>query len=183
MEDQAYYNAIAGGLVVGVLVIFAGWAAVGIGAGSGGGVDAGGAAAPVAMHLSIVINPVNGMPQYSPANFTVPEGQVVFTIQDFDAATSWDGCTCNVTGTVGGTESINGTATSVVPTSNAAHTFTIAALGVNVVSPGNSTVTFTLDLTGPGSYTWECMAPCGADGATGVPMGDSGYMTGTMTVE
>jgi len=73
---------------------------------------------------------------------------------------------------------------SVVNDSTVAHTFPVGALGINALSPGESTVTFTLDLDTPGSYSWYCLAPCGAGSNpySTPPMGDIGYMTGTMTV-
>jgi hypothetical protein len=141
-----------------------------------------GSSAPSNMYLTIQINPATGMPQYSPANFTVPAGTVDFTIVDYDLPIAWSGCACNVTGTVTGGESINGSATVTnVPWTNAAHTFTIPSIGENVVSPGLSTITFALDLTA-GTYTWWCMAPCYTSGNSGPPMGMPGYMTGTITV-
>ncbi len=140
------------------------------------------AAAPAHLELTIVINPVNGMPQYSPANFTVPTGLVVVTIHDTDSPMNWSGCLCQVRGVVHGVEYLNQTPYAILPSANVAHTFTIPALGLNVLSPGQSTVTFTMDLVNPGAFTWFCMAPCGSDGSSGAPMGVPGYMTGTMTV-
>ena len=134
------------------------------------------------LNLTIEFNASTGAPQYVPANFSVPSGRVIVTITDLDAVASWPGCTCNVTGTVGGGERVNQTATSQVPDSNVAHTFTVPALAINVLSPGGSVVSFTLDLTAPGSYAWLCEAPCGSDAYSGFPMGTPGYMTGTMTV-
>ncbi len=140
------------------------------------------AAAPAYLNLTIFINPENGMPQYSPANFTVPTGRVVVTITDTDSVMNWSGCLCHVRGTVNGVEYLNNTPYAILPSTNVAHTFSIPTLGLNVLSPGQSTVTFTLDLTNPGEFTWFCMAPCGSNGYTGAPMGTPGYMTGTMTV-
>jgi hypothetical protein len=182
MSEQQFFNTLA---VIAVLVVL----------GCFGAAYAGSAAAPSApaattgsgsptsyMYLTIVINPNTGMPQYSPSNFTVPAGTVVFTIVDQDAAVNWSACQCNVSGTVGGTETLNGTALSEVNASNAAHTFSIPSLGVNVISPGNSTITFTLDLNQTGPFSWYCEAPCGSAGYMGAPMGVPGYMTGTMDV-
>ncbi|EQD62823.1 hypothetical protein B1A_09406, partial [mine drainage metagenome] len=138
--------------------------------------------APAHLYLAIVINPENGMPQYTPANFTVPTGLVVVTINDTDSPMNWSGCLCRVQGTVHGVEYLNQTPYALFPSTNVAHTFTVPALGLNVPSPGQSVVTFTLDLLNPGEFTWFCMAPCGSHGATGAPMGTPGYMTGTMTV-
>lgn len=185
MKDQTYYNLIAGGLALGVVTLLVVWTGLAVGTGSGSANGAtsgsGAASAPAHMYLTVQINPINGEPQYSPANFTVPAGTVIFTIYDYDDVEQWDSCTCNVTGTVGGDELVNGTPMSSVPVTNAAHTFTIPSLGINTVSPGMATLTFTLNLS-PGSYTWYCMAPCGSEGYTGAPMGMPGYMEGTMTV-
>lgn len=182
MKDQEFYNLVAAGLAFGVVMVFLLTAVVGVQANSAQPA-APTSSGPAHMYLTIQINPADGMPQYSPANFTVPQGTVIFTIADFDDVVNWSACTCTVGGTVGGTELINGTSVSQVPTSNAAHTFTVPALGVNVVSPGGgSTVTFTLDLTQAGAFVWICNAPCGSDGYQGTPMGTAGYMSGTMTV-
>lgn len=136
------------------------------------------------VNLTVSINPVNGWPQYSPANFTVPTGLVVFTITDKDMAMNWTGCGCVVTGTVDGLEYINGSATHVVRSSNVAHTFNVPNLGLSVYVPGQSTVHFTVNLQNPGVFSWFCTAPCGA-GANPYstpPMGTPGYMTGSMTI-
>lgn len=144
-------------------------------------VSGSGTSNPTYAYLTIQLNPNNGYPQYSPANFTVSAGQVDFTIVDYDIPAPWSSCVCNVTGTMGG-ESINGSApVSEVNWTNVAHTFTIPSLQENVLVPGLSTVTFSLDLTA-GTYTWWCIAPCYANGTNGPPMGVPGYMTGTMTV-
>lgn len=180
MKDQTFYNLVAAGLAFGVMVLLVVWAAASATA------DASPAPAPLAapahMYLTVQINPETGWPQYSPANFTVPAGAVIFTIVDYDSPMNWTGCACNVTGTVGGTETVNGTSLSVVPNANVAHTFSIPSLHLNVLSPGMSTVTFTADLTHAGTFTWYCETPCGTNGYTGGPMGTPGYMTGTITV-
>jgi len=139
-------------------------------------------------NLSISINnssgPSNGWPQYTLSNFTVPTGRVVFTITDNDSPTNWSSCPCVVTGTGGSVESINGTPTHIVSSANVAHTFNIPSLGLSIYSPGQSVVQFTVDLLGPGTFQWFCMAPCGAGGNpySTPPMGTPGFMTGTMTV-
>jgi plastocyanin len=182
MKDHEYYNLVAGGLAFGVVMLMVVWTAVAAASSGSSSAPEAPPAGAANMYLTIQINPENGMPQYSPANFTIPTGEVVFTIVDYDVAASWDGCTCNVTGTVGGTETVNGTSYAVVPSSDVSHSFDIPSLGLNVLSPGMSTVTFTLDVTQAGTYTWYCEMPCGADGYTGDPMGEPGFMTGTMTV-
>ncbi len=180
MRDQIYYDLVAGVLSVGVVV--AGgvtFAAAPARAPGGWGADG-----TSYVNLSVVVDPANGWPRFSPANFSVSSGKVVVTITDEDSVMAWAACTCVVAGTVGGFESINGTHVAQVDDANVAHTFTVPALGINALSPGQSVVSFTLDLTAPGSYVWLCEAPCGqgTDGYTSPPMGIAGFMTGTMTV-
>jgi hypothetical protein len=136
------------------------------------------------VNLSVNINPTNGWPQYSPANFTVPTGRVVFTIVDNDSPMAWNECPCPVDGTVGGVEMINGTAVGRVSGANVAHTLNIPVLGLQVLSPGQSTVQFAIDLVHSGEYIWYCFAPCGTgtDPYNTPPMDVPGFMTGTMTV-
>jgi hypothetical protein len=136
------------------------------------------------VNLTISINPLNGWPQYSPANFSVPAGTVVFTITDQDSPMNFTPCPCVVTGTERSIELINGTPVHFVSSSNVAHSFGIPNLGLNVYSPGLSVVQFTVDLINPGSFEWFCFVPCGAgpDPYSTPPMGVAGYMTGTMTV-
>lgn len=136
------------------------------------------------VNLTIVLNGTNGWPQYVPANFTVPVGIALFTITDQDAPVNWSACDCVVRGTIGGTELFNNTTVRTVPSTNVAHTFTVPPLGLNVLSPGNATIQFRVNLQGPGSFTWFCLAPCGAgsDPYGTAPMGVPGYMSGTMTV-
>ncbi len=133
-------------------------------------------------NLSIILNPANGAPQYTPANFTLVEGYNIVTITDYDSPGAWAGCGCVVSGTVGGTETVNGTPMHVVPNTNVAHTFSSPQLNLNVLVPGGGAVVSFEVYVLPGTYTWLCMAPCGADGYTGFPMDTPGYMTGTISV-
>lgn len=113
----------------------------------------------------------------------------------------------HVTGTIGGTMSINGKVTSIVD-SNAgygvAHTFTIPTLGVDVplagvnsnasnvcsVAPCNpaksihNIIKFSFMTPGPGQYPWQCFLPCGLGFlyGTGGPMQSVGYMDGFLKV-
>ena len=134
--------------------------------------------------LEIQVNATTGWPQYTPANFSVHVGAVEVTIVDHDSPMAWPGCSCKVTGTTGGVESVNGTAVGTVSETNVAHTLTIGALGLNVLSPGASSVSFSFEVTEAGTYEWNCLAPCGAgtDPYDSPPMGVPGYMTGTLTV-
>ena len=132
--------------------------------------------------LTIAINLQNGWPQYTPANFSVPSGRVSLTIVDDDAPMYFPGCLCAVTGTVGNLEHVNGTPLHTLNDSNIAHTFDVPALGLNVLSPGMSVVTFTTYFNETGTFSWTCEAPCGTLTPEGPPMGVPGYMTGTITV-
>ncbi|MCI4364592.1 MAG: hypothetical protein L3K10_00790 [Thermoplasmata archaeon] len=136
------------------------------------------------VNLTVSIDPMNGWPQFSPANFSVPAGRVVFTILDRDAPMSWGGCPCPVQGTVGGVELLNGSPIGRVPATNVAHTFNIFILGLQVLSPGQSVVQFTVDFVHPGVYAWSCIAPCGtgSNPYNSPPMNVPGFMTGTLTV-
>ncbi len=183
MKDSDWFSVVA--LVSAVLVVVVGGVALSaqgaVGAAATTSTSNGGSVSY--LNLTIVINATNGMPQYLPSNFSVPHGKVVVTIVDQDEAATWAQCPCQVTGTVGNSESINGSApTSSVDPANVAHTFTVPSLGINVYSPGLSSITFTLNLDETGQFSWFCEAPCGSDGLTGAPMGVPGYMSGTMTV-
>lgn len=136
------------------------------------------------VNMTINIDPVNRFPIYSPANFSVPEGRAVFTIVDNDSPVNWTGCPCPVSGTVGGVELINGTPFARVPGTNVAHTFNIPVLGLQILTPGQSVVQFSIDLTSKGVFFWYCFAPCGtgANPYNTPPMGTPGYMTGALTV-
>lgn len=183
MKDQTYYNLIAGGVALGIVTMMVVWTGMIAGAGAHAASASSTDNGPAHMYLTVQINPVTGTPQYSPANFTVPVGKVVFTIADYDSVVAWGGCSCNVSGTVGNVEDLNGSAVSQIAPSNAAHTFTVPALGINAISPGNTTITFEVDFTHAGTYVWTCLAPCGAAGYTGEPMGEPGFMSGTITVQ
>ena len=126
----------------------------------------------------------NGWPQYTPANFTLHTGLVIFTIVDNDSPMNWTGCPCPVQGTMGGVEDINGTPVHIVPSDNVAHSFNVPALNLAVYSPGGNVTQFTVDITRIGEFVWLCVVPCGtgADPYSTPPMGVPGYMTGTITV-
>lgn len=190
--DASTGRILAGVVVVVAVVVLLAWLVfatvygIPLGGGTTPSVPTGGGGAtrsnPANMYITIEINPVNGEPQFSPANFSVPMGYVEFTIVNMDGPANYSGCPCNVTGTVGNAEQVDGASYSQVPNSNVGHTFDVPSLGINVLDPGQSTITFELDLTAPGSYPWFCETPCGANGFTGPPMGVPGYMDGTMTV-
>lgn len=107
----------------------------------------------------------------------------------------------NVTGTVGNTMQIinntnvnssqassgisikGGETVSSLPIGGASHTFTIPQLNINIPIPPSSIVHTQLTITQSGSYSWQCMAPCGsgADG-WGQAMATAGWMTGAVVV-
>lgn len=181
MNDSDWFGTVA--LVAAVLVVLVGGAALAAQGSAPASTSSASTPTVSYLNLTIAINATSGMPQYLPANFSVPRGEVKVTIVDQDLVASWPGCPCQVTGTVGNTESVNGSApVSSVPNQTVAHTFSVPQLGINVYSPGQSTITFTLDLSASGQFAWYCEDPCGADGLTGAPMGEPGYMSGTMTV-
>jgi heme/copper-type cytochrome/quinol oxidase subunit 2 len=136
-----------------------------------------------------------GWPKFSPSDITVPKGAtVVLTITSYDDGTAPlpSGMTYN--NVTGGTETVNGQAVTTVANANLAHTFTVPSLGLNAPIPAaptaaaggprqTTTVVFTFKATKSGTFTWQCMAPCGS-GANGMggAMVTNGYMKGTLTV-
>lgn len=64
-----------------------------------------------------------------------------------------------------------------------AHTFTILKLNLNVPMPVTSVVSFSFTAPDAGTYTWQCMAPCGTGpNNMGGAMATQGYMMGTLKV-
>lgn len=159
VQDQRWYNVVAGLLIVGVLAVSGvAFYLASISPPASGGAASGGG--PAYVNLTIAVNPVNGLDQYFPANFTVPSGvPVVITITNYDTGIN------NVTGMPAGTS----------------HTFTIpklgiseavpAAIGDNVPSVTSYTITFPA-----GQYAWLCEAPCDPNS-----MAAPGYMSGTVS--
>lgn len=135
-------------------------------------------------------------PAYVPSNITIPSNsRVKFTITNFDDATPLPNDTfAKVTGTVGnvvtvepvtaGDPNVAGQLSTVseVDPNQVAHTFTAPGLGqLNVPVLGTSRVRFAIDTGAPGTFVWQCLDPCGANG-TGGGMAMDGYMRGTITV-
>ncbi len=109
-----------------------------------------------------------------------------------------------VQGTVGGTETIDGTKTvSSIDPEEASHTFAIPELGVFVPLPGvpeeaknqceegpceptmaHHTITFTFRTGKRGRYRWQCFVPCAAGwlSGNGGPMQTLGWMDGYIDV-
>jgi hypothetical protein len=170
-----------------------------------GGAKAGAAAAPVVKAKTVNISLVGKIdadkgpagtftskehwPAMAPSDITFAKGDtVVLTIKEYD-----DAPTALVAGSpygtvAGGTMTVDGVAATTVSNANIAHTFTIAALGINVPltkapADGVSTTVFTFKVDKAGSYVWSCMTPCGggADGMTG-SMATKGWMKGNVIV-
>lgn len=125
----------------------------------------------------------NGWPQFTPSNFSIHTGAVVFKIVDNDLLFNWSGCPCTVLGTVGGVELVNGTPVHIA-SGNVAHSFNVPGLNLAVYTPGQSITQFTVDITRSGEFVWFCVVPCGtgADPYSTPPMNVLGFMTGTITV-
>lgn len=111
-----------------------------------------------------------------------------------------------VTGTVGGTMTLNGKTVALVNSNNGngvAHTFTIPTLGIVVPLWGvpsnakhicaaapcttkyvHNVVTFSFMSPGVGQYPWQCFIPCGLGYlyGNGGPMQSIGYMDGFLKV-
>lgn len=189
MNDQQWFNRVA--LLAGVLVVVGGGFAL-----------IAGAPAPVAappsasadyLYLTIAFNPVTGMDEYFPANFSVPVGvPVVVTITNYDNGTNLISPTFGQVAGVFGNEATvwsNGSSIPVTyasqPITNVAHTFTIQQTGehLNVpVPPAGPTglptvVEFTTEFNVTGEFTWMCMAPCDS-----TSMQTPGLMAGTVDV-
>ncbi len=143
------------------------------------------------VYLTIQINPGNHWPQYVPANFSVSAHTPVhITISNYDNGTSAVSDEfAAVRGTFGDTEVLNGTeVVSRVDPATVAHTFTIlngGAVLLNAPVPvaagsgaSPSLVSFVMEFNTTGTFTWNCMAPCGSG-----PMSTPGFMTGSITVE
>lgn len=193
--------AAAGGLIAGFATSFGGHlkavqTAVAVSSNSG----TTGATLDLAIVTPDMLGPNAPGPAYLPSNFTVPAHSTVkVTVTDFDGATPLTGPLVKyskVTGTVGGVMQVQpldpndpNSTKGAVKTLNylnpslVGHTLTIPRLGINVPMAGQARVTFVIKTGKPGVYQWECMDPCGGgSNGLGAPMGEEGFMTGTMTV-
>ncbi len=123
--------------------------------------------------------------------------KVVLTITSFDDGSAplpknlefYD----KVSGTKGGTETVDGKTVSSVANADVAHTFTVPGIGLNMVIPAAkdaksggvtpAVVTASFTTTKSGSFTWQCYAPCGSgkNGSAGA-MAAPGYMTGEVVI-
>lgn len=140
--------------------------------------------------------PTEDWPAYMASTpLTVPANSLVtVTIRNFDlgdAALAPNSPLAKVQGTADGTASVDGRTYSALDPAKVAHTFTIPELKLNVPIPGDAandasylTVTFSFHTGKAGTYTFECLAPCGT-GSSGFdgPMASMAYMKGTLTVQ
>ena len=141
----------------------------------------------------------------SSANISLPAHTLIqLTIIDYDTPTPLPSQFAAVSGTVGnvvyvvnGTTASGGTmpfggdanltsataVSSLDPNSEIAHTFTVAAIGLNIPVAANSVEVANFYVNQAGTFTWRCEAPCGF-GSTGYagPMSTVGWMTGTIIV-
>lgn len=138
-----------------------------------------------------------------------PHSAVTVTVRQYDTGgTPNNPFFARVSGTVGGTETVDGVPVRSIPVDHVAHTFTLRTirgdapyLFLNIPLPANATnapsvvhigsgvyprpkvVRFTFLTKGPGVYEWNCEYPCGTSVAGfGGPMSTFGYMSGTLTV-
>ncbi|HZY71094.1 MAG TPA: hypothetical protein VFF67_08995 [Thermoplasmata archaeon] len=211
MNDNEWYGytalAIAAVVIAGVLI--------GLAANSGSaGAPTGAPSAPASgsvptdyAYLTVAWNPLTGLDEFFPANFTVPANTLVrVTITNYDNGTNpVDPMFARVWGTVGGSETIiSGGATTTVSalaSDRVSHTFTILPSGTGggmgsgmgtgtvanpilsvAIPPAASEsspviVTFDVELHGAGMYTWNCEAPCNP-----ISMMGAGLMAGTVYV-
>jgi len=137
--------------------------------------------------------------------FKVPAHTLItVTVYQYDGASGLRNTFLSgVSGTTGNLEVINGTPEHGIDPNNAAHTFTVPDINLNVPLPGisstaknpcsvapctlaesHNTITFSFRSPGPGSYRWQCFVPCGAGTlfGNGGPMQTIGYMSGLIEV-
>ena len=137
--------------------------------------------------------------------FKVPAHTLVkVTIYQYDGASGLrNNFLAEVSGTQGGVEVINGKPVSTINPDDAAHTFSVPDLDINVPMPGvadnaknqctvapctlaeaHNTITFSFVSPGPGTYRWQCFVPCalGFLYGNGGPMQTIGYMDGLIEV-
>ena len=193
MDDQTYFNLVAGVSVVLVLVT----AGVAFAVAPAGSVPtrALGAGQPgptVYRNITITYDPTAGAFVYNLAQLAVPLNvRVVFTITNFDSTsavlpTAGD---ANVMGTEGNAMQVfnGGGSVSVggIPSGEVSHTFSLSNAYYTLNAPipraegpaSPVAVTFSQVFPFPGTFTWGCVVLCGAQ-----DMHASSYMYGTLTV-
>ncbi len=129
---------------------------------------------------------------------------VTVTVYQYDSASGLrNNFLSGVSGTTGDVEIVNGTPVHGINPDDAAHTFTIPDIDVNVPLPGidpnakntcsvapctlaqaHETITFSFRAPAAGTYRWQCFVPCGAATlfGNGGPMQTIGYMSGLIEV-
>lgn len=141
----------------------------------------------------------SGWPVFLPANFTLPaHATVTVHIINFDGADDMSQLSmyAKVTGTVDNTVTVQDmssddpnnlgsptTSSALDVASGVSHTFTIPQLDVNVPIAPQAVTTFTIKTGDAGTYTWQCMVPCGTDpNGNGGAMITPDFMKGTLTI-
>jgi FtsP/CotA-like multicopper oxidase with cupredoxin domain len=128
-------------------------------------------------------------PAIAPSEIKVPKGAtVVLTIKEYDSAATalLPGSAFNAVS--GGTETVNGAATTTVSNANISHTFSIPELKINAPltkapEGGVSTIVYTFKADKAGTYAWRCFTPCGGEpGGMGGSMVTDGWMQGHLIV-
>ncbi len=180
MREQSWFNLIAGTVAMVIVVLGALAISYPSGAAPAPATSTASSGSPVVYrNLSIAFDPSAGAFDYSTTTLSVPSNvRVVFTITNYDPSSAMvpAASDARVAGTLGGmiTVSTDGSTATVpsVPISDVSHTFTISsgAVHLNVpIPPASPTgtptqVTFSVDFTVPGTFTWGCVVLCGADG-------------------
>ncbi len=143
---------------------------------------AGAASAHVTVTMQLITNTTGkfaGQPKITNSNWTVKKGETVTVriINHDDGTAPLTGKYMKydmVSGTTTGKELVAGKSVKMVSDINIAHTFTVPALGFNMVIPAAPTgktnvivATFVPKKTG--TFVWHCYAPCGSgsDGMVG----------------
>jgi len=132
-------------------------------------------------------------PRYTNPSWTVHAGQtVVLRITSYDTGTAPLGGVQTafdaVSGTISGTETVDGKAFRSFPNTQIAHTFTVVGLGLNLPIPaapsgGSVTVTARFVAQRAGAFVWQCYAPCGSGpNSMGGAMSVMGWMEGRIDV-
>lgn len=147
---------------------------------------------------------------YSNDNLSVPSHSVLtVTVRQYDTGgTPNNAFFARVVGTLGGTETVNGTVVRQVNPDNLGHTFTLrgipgngSSIWLNAPLPGVSAsapntirmgdgeyprpnvISFSFVTPSKGVYYWNCEYPCGTSlRGFGGAMSTLGYMSGTLTV-
>jgi hypothetical protein len=192
MQDQSYFNWVAGVAVALVLVVaVVSFVVVPSGAiptRSAGGAQAG---PTVYRNLSISFDPTTGAYSYNVGHIEVPlHTTVVFTITNFDASAAAlpSPADANVAGTAGGMMQVTSAAGAVsvakLPAGDVSHTFSMSdpLYKMNVPIPRASgpaspiVVQFSAVFNYAGTFEWGCVVLCGTQ-----DMGGSDSMYGTLT--